>query len=201
VAQTILILIKEQTMKIFVAVALLSTLASMPTFAEDTANKVPAKTLHSAPSKHNPDQKAAGLKGECDAIHEMGGHHRHEMMGEHGADMMMEPDMHVLGALTLTKEQQSKINKLSDSLKHNNWVTQGLINDETAILRDLYEADQRDPVAIGKEYQKVFDLKRQMIEAYLDTQNRIEDVLTPDQRAQIKEERLKMHHMYEHSMH
>ena len=129
----------------------------------------------------------------------MGDHHGHGMMGE-GAEMMMEPDMHLLGALALSKEQQSKINKLSDELKHNNWATLGLINDETAKLRDLYEADKRDPAAIGKEYQKVFDLKRQMIETYLNTQNSIEEILTPDQLAKMKEARQKMHHMYGHPM-
>jgi len=123
------------------------------------------------------------------------------MMGGRDSSMMMEPDMHMLGALALSEEQQAKINKLSDELKHNNWATQGLLNDETAKLRDLYQADKRDPAAIGKEYQKVFDLKRQMIETYLDTENRIEEILTPEQLIQMKEARHRMRGMYGHSMH
>lgn len=185
-------------MKKFISVALLSAFVATPSFADDAAAKAPTK--NPAPSAHNQDHKITGLKKECDAVHDMGEHHGHGMMGEHDTGMMMEPDMHLLGALALSKEQQAKINKLSDELKHNNWATQGLINDETAKLRDLYEADQRDSKAIGNEYQKVFDLKRQMIEAYLNTQNHIEEILTPEQRAQLKDARHKMHHMYGHPM-
>jgi Spy/CpxP family protein refolding chaperone len=155
-----------------------------------------------------------GEQDDCDAKHDMGGHygygpggHRGHGMGDpYGYGMMegpgmmamMEPDMHLLGALDLSDEQQAKITRLADKLKHDNWATQGLLNDETAKLRDLYEADKRDPAAIGKEYQKVFDLKRKMIETYLDIQNRIEEVLTPEQLAQMKEARHDMHRMYGH---
>jgi Spy/CpxP family protein refolding chaperone len=188
-------------MKKIIAVALLSTLVAAPAFADDTAAKASAnKPATATPSAHKHDHKMAGMKDECAAMHGMGDHHEHGMMGEQGADMMMEPDMHLLGTLTLSKDQQSKINKLSDELKHNNWATLGLINDEAAKLRDLYEADKRDPAAIGKEYQKVFDLKRQMIETYLDTQNRIEEILTPEQLAKMKEARQKMHPMHGHPM-
>jgi len=108
--------------------------------------------------------------------------------------------MHMLVALSLGKEQESKIKKLADELKHNNWTIQGLINDETAKLRDLYEADKRDPIAIGKEYLKIFDLKRQMIESDLDTQNRVEEILTPEQIAKMKSFREEMHHTHKHPM-
>ena len=67
-------------------------------------------------------------------------------------------------------------------------------------LRDLYEVDKRDPAAIGKEYQAIFNLKRQMIEAYLDAQNQIEEVLTPEQRATLKDLRNKMRYMEMHPM-
>ncbi len=188
-------------MKKIIAIALLSAVVASPAFADDATAKVSAqKPATAAPSGHKHDNKMVGMKDECATKHGMGDHHGHGMMGEQDAGMMMEPDMHLLGALTLSKDQQSKINKLSDELKHNNWATLGLINDETAKLRDLYEADKRDPAAIGKEYQKVFDLKRQMIETYLDTQNRIEEILTPEQLAKMKEARQKMHQMHGHSM-
>jgi len=193
-------------MKKFVVVALLSTLVATPVFAADAAKAPANKPAAAAPSGHKHGHKMVGLKDdECAAEHAMGGHgmgehHGHGMMEGAGYEMMMEPDMHLIGALALSKDQQSKIQKLSDELKHNNWATQGLINDETANLRDLYEADKRDPAAIGKEYQKVFDLKRQMIETYLNTQNRIEEILTPEQLAKMKDARHEMHHMYKHPM-
>jgi Spy/CpxP family protein refolding chaperone len=144
------------------------------------------------------DHHSMGLD-DCDTVHGNGNHPGHGM-GEGMSEDMMEPDLHMLGALAITDQQQVQINKLADDLRHKNWTTQGLINDESAKLRDLYEADKRDPAAIGKEYQNIFDLKRQMIETYLDTQNRMEEVLTPEQREKMKHSSQKMHHAFSHSM-
>lgn len=171
-------------MKKIISVALLCAVAASPAFADDAK----------APAKKSPGEPRAMMDRKCGAEHMMPGHGG--MMGMMGTEAMMEPDMHMLGALDLSDEQRSKINKLSDEFRHDNWARQGLMNDESAKLRDLYEADRRDAAAIGREYQKVFDIKRQMIEAYLDVQNRIEDVLTPEQRAKMKELRAKMRRMY-----
>jgi Spy/CpxP family protein refolding chaperone len=168
------------------------------------------------------DHHVMGMNGDdCDFKFGHDGHHRYDMddyagkgrmkgyggygmggpggmMGPQGAGMMlMQPNMRVLETLDLSKEQSDRITKISDKLKHDNWATQGLFNDETAKLRDLYEADRRDPSAIGREYQKVFDLKRKMIETYLEAENRIEDVLTPDQLEAMKDARGTMRRMYE----
>ena len=130
----------------------------------------------------------------CD--HMMGGHdcgHMGGMKGGYGAGAMMgSPHADMAMALELSSEQRSGINKLSDELRHNNWAAMGLIMDESATLRDLYGAEKRDPSAIGKVYQKIFDLKRKMIEAAIDNRNRVEGLLTPEQRAQLKDMRQKM---------
>jgi Spy/CpxP family protein refolding chaperone len=156
-------------------------------FAADTPTQKPAVS--------KPDPKAHE-QDHCDG-HESGmmGGYSHGMMGGEGS-MMESPRMKMVMMLDLSDEQRSKINKLSDQLHHDNWAIQGSMTDETAKLRDLYEADKRDPATIGKEYQKIFDLKRQMIEAMIDTQNHVEELLTPEQIIQLK----KMHHMHE-SMH
>lgn len=182
-------------MKKILTAALLSACIAAPAMAADA----PPMMMHGKKS-------ASGQPDKCDAKHEMGASHEHGMMGEgHGGmagygmmGMTPEPDMRMLESLSLTKEQRASINKISDELKHNNWPTQGLMNDETAKLRDLYQADKRDPAAIGKEYQKIFDLKRQLIEAYITAENKIEDVLTAEQRAKLKEARSQMHRMYMH---
>jgi len=137
----------------------------------------------------------------CDHKGGMMGDHKGGMMGGHGAGMMESRHMNDVMSLDLNEEQRSKINKLSDELRHNNWATKGLIMDESAKLRDLYDAEKRDPSAIGKEYQKIFDLKRQMIEATITTQNRIEELLTPDQRIQLKNMPLKKRPKHNHPMH
>lgn len=185
-------------MKKIVAIALLSTFAASSALAENAPPaKAPAgKSAAAKPSMPKNMRKFQNRQDDCDARHGMGNYRGYGMMGRHGSGMMMEPNMRMLGALALSDEQRAKVNKLADELKHNNWATQGLINDETARLRDLYEADKRDPAAIGKEYQKIFELERQMIEAYLDTQNRIDALLSPEQLAKMKEARRAMRHMY-----
>ncbi len=155
-------------MKKFIVVALLAAFVAAPSFAADAK----------APVKKTPVSKAHDRCNE-------------EGYGMHHG-MMLGADRHMFRMLNLSDDQRAKISKLSDDLDHDNWARQGLINDESARLRDLYEADKRDPAAIGEEYKKIFDLKRQMIEAYLTTQNQIDAVLTPEQRAQMKD----MHHMH-----
>ncbi len=164
----------------------LSTLS----FAAEAPAKAPAKKPAAAAPAH-PGAPAPAYPCESEM---MPGHGMMDGMGGMGGGMMMQsPRMHMLKFLDLTDDQRAQINKLNDDLQHKNWERMGLIQDETAKLRDLYEADKRDPKAIGSQYQKIFDLQRQMIEAMVDTQNRVEDVLTPDQRAQLKDIHRRMH--------
>lgn len=143
------------------------------------------------------------MDGEmCDHESGMKGDHKGGMMGGYGAGMMVQsPGMNMVKSLDLSSEQRSKINKLSDTLRHDNWAAMGLIMDESAKLRDLYAADKRNPSAIGKEYQKIFDLQRQMIEAMIETENRADELLTPEQRAQLKSMHRKMGAMRGYPMH
>lgn len=201
-------------MKKIIAVALLSAVIAAPAFADDTSAKagirkaVPAKSLHHKQGKMKmSDMRMSDTDNECEqehGMHRMGGRHGSSMMGmmgEFGDDSMMMPHMGMLMSLQLSDEQRLKVRKVFDDLKHNNWATMGLINDERTKLRDLYEADKRDPIAIGKEYQKIFDLKRQMIEASIEAENRVDEILTPEQRAQLKAEHHGMHPMHDHPMH
>ncbi len=187
-------------MKKIIAVALLSVAFATPSFADDVSAAPANKTPAAPPTHHKAGHGMMADKKSCGDDQGMGAHKGYGVMGEEGAEVMMEPNVTMLSALTLSAEQQSRIRQFSDQLMHDNWAKQGLINDETAKLRDLYEADKRDPAAIGKEYQKIFDLKRQMIETYLDAQNNIEAVLTPEQHATLKDLRNKMRHMHMHPM-
>ena len=145
------------------------------------------------------DHKAGMMESHADG---MMCDHKGGMMEGHDAGMMMgSHHMHLIMSLDLNDEQRSRINKLSDELKHNNRATRGLIMDESAKLRDLYEADKRDPSAIGREYQKIFDLQRKMIEATVTAQNRIEEILTPEQRTKLKTLRHGGAPTHDHPMH
>lgn len=150
----------------------------------------------------------AGMAGEqgaemmCNHEAGMAGDHKAGMACDHKADMMGGPMAGMMGgygagmsrlplimSLDLTDDQRSRINKLADALQRSNRAAKGSIMQESAKLRDLYAADKRNPSAIGKVYQKIFDRERKMIEATITTQNRIEEVLTPEQRTQLKNKR------------
>ena len=163
-------------------------------FAADSPTKKPAVSkpfaYPKAHEKDHCDEHGSGMMGGYGRG--MMGDHEGGMMGGYGSGMMMEsPRMNMVRSLDLSDEQRSKINKLLDQLRHNNWAVQGSIMDESATLRDLYDADKRDSSTIGNENQKILDLKRQMIEAMIDTQNHVEELLTPEQIIQLKD----MHHM------
>ena len=128
----------------------------------------------------------------------MMGHMMKHMMGQQG--MMGGPGMmgsgmmggHGLGIgpiwrLDLTDEQRRRVNKIQDGLRKKNWELQGKLLDENSKLRELNMADPRDPKAIGAVYGKIFDVKRQKIEASIEAANKAEQVLTKEQRQQLKQ--------------
>lgn len=113
------------------------------------------------------------------------------MMGPGMGMMGMGPGMGMMGAfyaLDLNDEQQKKLTQIQDGLRKQHWELMGKIQDEYAKLRDLYAADTRDPAAIGAQAQRIFDLRRQMIESSVDAGNRMEGVLTAEQKAQLRKD-------------
>jgi Spy/CpxP family protein refolding chaperone len=180
-------LIMSNRLAVFVTLMLSMGGVALPasSYAADTQSKNPATTKPYRSHMYGKDHCQYEAMGYGHGM--MGGYGG--MMGGygHGMGMMMEsPRMHWVMSLNLTDDQRAKINKLSDELRHDNWATMGKIQDEADKLRDLYEADKRDPKAIDREYQKIFDMKRQMIMAMLVTQNKVEDLLTPEQLSQLK---------------
>jgi len=173
------------------ALGLCSALAVVPAFSQ-AADAPAAKPPAAKPPAGSGGARDRDLAERCaDLMNRDYGMMGGGMMGGGmmGGGMMESPRLHMVMALNLSDEQRAAINKLGDELRHKNWEREGAIQDEAARLRDLYEADKRDPTAIGAEYKKIFDLKREMIEAMVDTQNRIEALLTPDQLRQLKDMR------------
>ncbi|MEE9596724.1 MAG: Spy/CpxP family protein refolding chaperone [Acidiferrobacterales bacterium] len=108
-----------------------------------------------------------------------------EMM--RGPGMMGGMGMGRIWMLDLTKEQRANMHKLQDQVRKTNWDTMGKIMDESSKLRELFAADKPDPKKIGAVYGNIFDLRRQMIESKIDTHNRVDAVLTKEQREQLKQ--------------
>jgi Spy/CpxP family protein refolding chaperone len=127
----------------------------------------------------------------------MGGYgmmHGPGMMGGYGPGYGygygMGPGMMGMGPvwmLKLTDEQRAKISKLQNELRKKQWATMGQIMDEREKLFELYSTENPDSKKVGAVYGKIFDLRRQMIEAAIDTRNRVQGLLTQEQRAQLEQ--------------
>lgn len=106
------------------------------------------------------------------------------MMGPYGREGMM--GLGPLQALDLDEQQIGKINQIRDELRRKSWNAMGKLQDEQAQMRDLFLAEKRDPAAIGKQSMKIAELRRQLLEAQIDAHNRIEALLSKEQKAQLR---------------
>lgn len=88
--------------------------------------------------------------------------------------------------LDLNDQQLTKINQIQDEVRRKNWSVLGKLQDERAHMRDLFLADKRDPAAIGKQAMKIAELRRQLLEAQVDAHNRIEALLSKEQKEQLR---------------
>lgn len=88
--------------------------------------------------------------------------------------------------LDLNDQQLTKINQIQDEVRRKNWSVLGKLQDERAHMRDLFLADKRDPAAIGKQAMKIAELHRQLLEAQVDAHNRIEALLSKEQKEQLR---------------
>jgi Spy/CpxP family protein refolding chaperone len=107
------------------------------------------------------------------------------------AGMMGMPGHGMMGwgpydALDLNESQRSKIAQIQDEVRKKNWEVMGKLLDEQARLRDLYAADKRDPAAIGKQTMKMAELRRQLVESSVDAHNRIDALLSKEQKANLR---------------
>jgi Spy/CpxP family protein refolding chaperone len=116
----------------------------------------------------------------------MGGMMSPGMMG--GGMMGMGPGMgRAVWSLDLNDSQRKEVLKVQDELRRKNWEIAGKMQDEMAKLRDAYwGSDKRNRQAISAAYKKIGELRQQRIENSLDAADRIEKILTAEQREQMK---------------
>ncbi len=93
----------------------------------------------------------------------------------------------VFAELDLSADQQEKIAKAREDMRRSNWDTMGQLHAEQFKLRVLYLADKPDPNAIADQQKKVDELHRAMIKAQVETGNRIQALLTKEQRERLRE--------------
>lgn len=105
------------------------------------------------------------------------------MMGGYGMGPgMMEP----WWALELNDKQRSAIDGIMEDQHKAQWPQMSKMFEEQRKLDELYRAEKWDSDAIGKAYERIAKVQREMIELMTKTRNRIMEQLTPEQREQLK---------------
>lgn len=90
-----------------------------------------------------------------------------------------------LAMLDLTDDQRKQIARIQEDVRKRHWNTLGKIHEEQARLGELYAAEKPDAKQIGQAYGSIAKLQQEIVEASVQAQNQILDVLTKEQREQL----------------
>jgi len=90
--------------------------------------------------------------------------------------------------LDLSEDQKSKITPIQKEMRAKQWPLMGELMDAQDKLQELYDTDKQDSAAINKQYKVIEDLRRQMVENSVDAHNRINAILTKEQREKLREQ-------------
>jgi Spy/CpxP family protein refolding chaperone len=88
--------------------------------------------------------------------------------------------------LGLSDEQRSKVTKIRQEMRTRQWAVMGQMMDAQDRLQELYDADNQDAAAINKQYKVIEDLRSQMVDNSVDAHNRINSILTKEQREKFR---------------
>jgi len=89
--------------------------------------------------------------------------------------------------LDLSEDQKSKITPIQKEMRAKQWPLMGEMMDAQDKLQELYDTDKQDSAAINKQYKVIEDLRRQMVDNSVDAHNRINSILTKEQREKLRE--------------
>lgn len=109
------------------------------------------------------------------------------MMGPRGG-MMMGP-MSEFAMLDLSDAQQQQINRIRQETMQKHMGLRQQIMGERQNMRQLLLQDRPDPSSVGDAYDRIAKLRRQMIESRVEAHNRMEGLLTDEQRQQLQRAR------------
>ena len=94
--------------------------------------------------------------------------------------------MGMYAALDLTDQQRAKIVRIFEDMRKKNWDSMGKVMDESATLRELYNAPAHDPAAIGRQTVKIAELRRPIIESMVAAHDEIAALLTTEQKDRLR---------------
>ena len=108
------------------------------------------------------------------------------MMGGYGPGYGMGPGGRGLWALDLNESQRAGIAKIQDENRRRHWELMGRMHDEMARMRDAFTGGKRDRAAVSAALDRMHELRKQGVEQSFDAAERIEKLLTPEQREQLR---------------
>jgi len=92
-----------------------------------------------------------------------------------------------LGRLQLSESQHKQVLAIQDQLRRDDWVVMGKMYDEMAALRNaMWPSERSHRAAILASCKRMSELSQQMLENSLDAADKVDAILTSDQRAQMR---------------
>ena len=122
----------------------------------------------------------------------MGGMMAPGMMGGYGPGYGMGPGMMggmgygMLYQLNLSPDQWNKVNAIHEELAKKQWDLMGKLREEAYKLRNLMATEKRDRTTITNQYKKLQEMRLQSFQARLDAQEKVDGVLTTEQKEQLR---------------
>lgn len=108
----------------------------------------------------------------------------HGMMassGHHGMGMR-----HGYQALGLSEQQRAEISRIREESRKSTWDLRGKLIEERVRMQNLHAVEKRDAAEIGRQVMKMAEIRRQLIEASVEAGNRIDALLTKEQKERLR---------------
>jgi len=90
------------------------------------------------------------------------------------------------GALKLSDEQRTKIDKILEDGARQRWELMGKMHEQGWKMRELYASGKADDAALKQAYDTMSAMRKSMFENNLETRKKIDAVLTKEQREQLR---------------
>ena len=110
-------------------------------------------------------------------------------MGPMMGPMMMEPMGHMMGnlyGLDLNDKQRDQIRDIQRNVRKQHWGLMEKMMETSDILFEMYDVEKPDAEKIGKVYDEIYKIKRQMIQQHIEIRNKIYDILNKEQREKFR---------------